>query len=88
MKDKILTFIIGVLVGAIIASVGYYFYYKNNQNTQMPSGTPLQMMQDGNNSGMPNGTPPELPNGEKPNSNNESSTNTQSSEQTQSNSLK
>ena len=86
MKDKILTFIIGVLVGAIIASVGYYFYHKNNQNTQMPSGTPPQMMQDGNNSGKPSGTPPELPNGEKTNSNSESSTNTQSSEQTQSNS--
>ena len=80
MKDKILTFIIGVLVGAIIASVGYYFYHKNNQNTQMPSGAPPQMMQNGNSSNMPNGTPPELPNGEKTNSNNESSTSAQSSE--------
>ena len=80
MKDKILTFIIGVLVGAIIASVGYYFYHKNNQNTQMPSGAPPQMMQNGNSSNMPNGTPPELPSGEKTNSSNESSTSAQSSE--------
>ena len=80
MKDKILTFIIGVLVGAIIASVGYYFYHKSTQNTQMPSETPPQMMQNGS-TGMPTGTPPELPNGEKPN-NYEGSTNTQNNTQT------
>ena len=83
MKDKILTFIIGVLVGAIIATIGYYIYSKNNQNGSMSNGAPPQMMQDGNKSGMPSGTPPELPNSEKSSNNNGSTSNTQSSEQTQ-----
>ena len=86
MKDKILTFFIGVLVGAIIATIGYYIYSKNIKSEGMPNGAPPQMMQDGNNSGMPNGTPPELPNGEKPNNSDENSTNTQNNEQTQSDS--
>lgn len=66
MKNKILTFIIGVLVGAIIATVGFYFYSKNNNSKSggMPDGNPPQMMQDGNSKGMPSGTPPEKPDGE------------------------
>ena len=83
MKDKILTFIIGVLVGAIIATIGYYIYSKNTKSGEMPNGVPPQMMQDENNTSMPSGTPPELPNGEKPNSNDGNSTNTQNNEQTQ-----
>ncbi|MBO5476874.1 MAG: CvpA family protein [Clostridia bacterium] len=32
MKDKILTFVIGVLVGAIITTLGFYIYQKVNNN--------------------------------------------------------
>lgn len=58
MKDKILTLIIGILIGAIITSVGFFVYTKvtsnTNNNPQMQNG---QMM----------GEPPSMPgNGEKP----------------------
>ena len=95
MKEKILPFIIGLLIGAIIASAGFVIYNKtNNKNKHDFRGAPPQMnqSQDSNNSG---GTPPELPNGEKPSENpngetiensNADSTDTQNSEQSQSNS--
>ena len=94
MKNKILPFIIGLLIGAIIASAGFAIYLKTNRkNRPNFRGTPPQMnqSQDSNNN---NGTPPELPNGEKPEDNNgettensnADSTNTENSEQTQSNS--
>lgn len=69
MKNKILNFIIGVLVGAIIATVGFYFYSKNNNSNKggMPDGNPPQMMQNGNSTGMPSGTPPEKPDGDNSN---------------------
>ena len=59
MKDKILNFIIGVLVGAVITASGFLIYEKANKNTnQMPSGERMQMMEraDGE-------TPPEKPSG-------------------------
>ena len=62
MKNKILTFVIGVLVGAIIASAGFLIYNKNHKSSFKPNGAPPQMMQrDGNNLG----TPPEKPSGEQ-----------------------
>lgn len=67
MKNKILTFILGILVGAIIATLGFYIYEKNNNNKQgkMPNGNMPQMTQQSN-----GGTPPEKPSGEhNPNSN-------------------
>lgn len=58
MKNRILTFVIGVLVGAIVATVGFYCYSKNakpmNMNGQMP-----EMMQRGE-----DGQMPEKPDGE------------------------
>ncbi len=94
MKNKILPFIIGLLIGAIIASAGFAIYLKTNRkNRPNFRGTPPQMnqSQDSNNN---DGTPPELPNGEMPSENNgettensnADSTNTENSEQTQSNS--
>ena len=94
MKNKILPFIIGLLIGAIIASAGFAIYLKTNRkNRPNFRGTPPQMnqSQDSNNN---DGTPPELPNGEMPSENNAEttensnaeSTDTQNSEQTQSNS--
>ena len=95
MKNKILPFIIGVLIGAIIASAGFLIYIKaNNNNRPDFRGTPPQMNQSQDSSSS-NGTPPELPNGEKPSgnsngeaseNNNANSTDAQNNEQTQSNS--
>ena len=63
MKDKIIIFVIGVLVGAVIATGAFYVYTStnnsnNNQNMQMNGGTPPEMP-----SGQ-NGQPPEMPNGD------------------------
>ena len=79
MKDKILIFIIGLLVGAVITASGFLIYEKTNKNTnQMPRGERMQMME------RPDGeTPPEKPNGmendsnrpELPSENNSSSNN-------------
>ena len=52
IKDKIIMFVIGVLVGAIIATGAFYIYTSTNNS--------------GNNMGMNGGTPPSLPNGEMP----------------------
>ena len=61
MKDKVLIFIIGFLVGAVIASGVFYIYAtsnsNNNNNTQMNGGTPPEMPQMSS-----GGTPPEMPN--------------------------
>ena len=81
MKEKIFSFIIGVLVGAIIATGGFIIYqktHKGNAQQGMNRGERPQMMQqrDGStNSSSENsnvndqnsqGTPPALPNGEQP----------------------
>ena len=64
MKDRILLFIIGVLIGAIIATGAFYVYTttnntcSNTNNTQMNGGTPPEMPNGQNNE---NGTPPEKP---------------------------
>ena len=68
MKEKILPFFIGLLVGAIIATGGFLIYQNNNKN-QGPggmNGERPQMMQQNRNSTDGN-TPPSLPNGEQPN---------------------
>lgn len=59
MKNKILTFIIGVLVGAIIATLAFYCYSKNNTKEGFtPGERPSMSDQNGN-----GGTPPDMPNG-------------------------
>ena len=70
MKDKILPFIIGVLVGAIIATTGFLIY---NKVTTKDSNQPEMMQMNGNGQmGQPSGDmeePPEKPsgdNGEEP----------------------
>ena len=74
MKEKILPFIIGLLVGAIIMAGGFLIYQKNNkhQGPGRMNGERPQMMQrqnrsstDGNSTD--GNTPPALPNGEQPN---------------------
>ena len=53
MKDKILIFVIGVLVGAVIATGAFYIYNKTHENYN-------------NNTQMNGGQPPEMPSGERP----------------------
>ena len=76
MKDKIILFIIGLLVGAIISTGAFYVYTITNTNNtnsyqtnQMPGGTPASMP-DGQNS-----QPPEIPNRNKSQDNNQSNSN-------------
>ena len=60
MKNKILTFIIGVLVGAIIATGGFLIYNKTiGVNSNQP-----EMMQKGQPSNGNMEEPPEKPNGD------------------------
>lgn len=68
-KEKIILFIIGVLVGAVISTAAFFVYTKtlgtdsntNDSSRQMPGGTPPEMPSGQNNQG---GTPPEMPNSE------------------------
>ena len=70
MKDKVLIFIIGFLVGAIVATCGFLIYEKTkssnkNSNNNFPGGNMPQMMErDGNMENMP--TPPQMPDDEEP----------------------
>ncbi|MBQ2835797.1 MAG: hypothetical protein IJE68_03060 [Clostridia bacterium] len=65
MKNRILTFIIGILVGAIIATAGFLIYSKSinknmNPNERMPIEQNGQMQRpDGN-----MGEPPAKPDGD------------------------
>ena len=73
MKEKILLFIVGLLLGAVIATGAFFAYTKasssscNNQNTQMNGGQPPEMPGGQNNS---NGQPPEKPSNDSQNQNN------------------
>ncbi len=83
MKNKILTFIIGVLVGAIITTSGFLVYEKLNTNKgDIQNGERPQMIEKQNgetppekpdgNQGQMDGTPPEM----KSNTNSNSNSNT------------
>ena len=70
-KEKIILFVIGVLVGAVISTAAFFVYAKTlgtNSNTsgsssqQMPGGgTPPEMPSGENGSNSQGGTPPEKP---------------------------
>ena len=62
MKDKVLMFIIGLLVGAIITASIFLVLEKTNKNSnQIQNGSEMQMME------RPDGeTPKDLPSGENP----------------------
>ena len=86
MKDKILLFVIGVLVGAVISTGAFFVYTKatttcntnHNQITEMPGGNPPSMP---NGPSGENGQPPE-----KPGENNiQNSNNSQNNNQTNNN---
>lgn len=64
MKDKIILFVIGVLVGAVISTGAFYIYTTtntnkcNNSSTQMNGGQPPEMPSGQNSE---NGQPPAKP---------------------------
>ena len=79
-KEKIILFVIGVLVGAVISTGAFFAYIKlagigsnngNNQSMQMPGGTPPEMPSG-------EGQPPEMPNNNT--NNNSSSSNSSQSD--------
>ena len=79
MKDKILLFIIGVLVGAVISTGAFYVYTttnnsnsNNNSQMQMPGGNPPSMP---NGQSGENRQPPEMPNGNNSQNNSQSNSN-------------
>lgn len=65
VKEKIILFVIGVLVGAVISTAAFFVYTKtlgtNNSDSsqQMPGGTPPEMPSGDNSEN--GGTPPEKP---------------------------
>jgi flagellar basal body-associated protein FliL len=73
-KEKIILFVIGVLVGAVISTAAFFVYTKTlgtNSNSsgsssqQMPGGgTPPEMPSGQNGSNSQGGTPPEKPSDE------------------------
>ena len=56
MKEKIIIFIIGLLVGAVLSTGAFYIYTKISSNSNT---TTIK------NGQMPSGSPPEMPNKEK-----------------------
>ena len=69
-KEKIILFVIGILIGAVISTAAFFVYTKTlgtNSNTgssssqQMPGGTPPEMPSGDNSGNGQGGTPPEKP---------------------------
>ena len=56
-KEKIILFVIGVLVGAVISTAAFFVYTKTLGTSNNTSGSSSQQMQGG-------GTPPEMPSSE------------------------
>ena len=73
-KEKIILFVIGVLVGAVISTAAFFVYTKtlgtgnatsSSSSQQMPGGgTPPEMPSGENGSNGQGGTPPEKPSDE------------------------
>ena len=73
-KEKIILFVIGVLVGAVISTAAFFVYAKtlgtssntsSSSSQQMPGGgTPPEMPSGENGSNGQGGTPPEKPSDE------------------------
>ncbi len=55
-KEKIILFVIGVLVGAVISTTAFFVYTKTLGTSSSASDSSSQQMPGG-------GTPPEMPNG-------------------------
>ena len=79
-KEKIILFVIGVLIGAVISTAAFFVYTKtlgtgnatnSSSSQQMPGGgTPPEMPNGENDSNSQGGTPPEKPSDENSSENN------------------
>lgn len=70
MKDKILTLIIGILIGAVITAGGFFIYEKVSGNNSNNNGMPSMNGGNGQMQGGPGGNgeePPEKPDGDNKN---------------------
>ena len=70
MKDKILTLIIGILIGAVITVGGFFIYEKVSGNNSNNNGMPSMNGGNGQMQGGPGGNgeePPEKPDGDNRN---------------------
>ena len=56
-KEKIILFVIGVLIGAVISTAAFFVYAKTLGTSSNTSGSSSQQMQGGD-------TPPEMPSGQ------------------------
>ena len=65
MKEKVIVFIVGLLLGAIISTGSIYFYTVANSSNNN-QGSRIEMN---------GGTPPSMPNGERPEMPNDNSQN-------------
>lgn len=82
MKDKIMLFVIGILVGAIISTGAFFVYTKatskcntnNNSQMKLPGGNPPSMQNSQNDQ---KGEPPEKPEENNTQNNSNSQNNTQ-----------
>jgi|GEM_PF-1963141 hypothetical protein len=83
-KEKVILFVIGVLVGAVISTASFCVYTvtlgaNNSSNTsssqQMPGGTPPEMPSGDNSGNAPSGTPPEKPSDDNSSQNSDDSQN-------------
>lgn len=69
-KEKILVFVIGVLVGAVVSTAAFFIYINvsgvsvGSSSSQMAGGTPPEMPNGENGQGGQGGTPPEKPSGD------------------------
>ena len=69
MKDKLIIFVTGLLLGAIISTASIYFYTLANDSNNSSKNNNEMQMNGGNHREMPNGnfdrneTPPQMPNG-------------------------
>ena len=66
MKDKILTLVIGILIGAIIATAGFIVYTKINEKNNVNNKSQMMMREKGDKQGMF----PDMQNGENGSTNN------------------
>jgi len=84
MKEKILLFVVGVLVGAVVSTGAFYVYNNskvgkcNNQTMRMPGGAPPSMPGGNQQGGNNNQQPPEIPNGNQ--NSNQANNNSQSTD--------
>ena len=58
MKNKVLIFIIGLLVGAIIATGGFYYYLTTSQQNITGDMNTMAPPMNDNRTEIPDGTPP------------------------------